>query len=161
MGESPRVLAGKYLTFKLLGESYGIDVMAVREIVHHMAINELTPMPCGICGAIHLRGHIVPVMDLCARCHPAGTLCDKENYIAVVQTALPAGKTATLGLMVDEMQEMVNISGTDIENLAGYAGAMPANRLIGIAHLPGGVTALLNPNGLVRQETWEELRHAA
>jgi purine-binding chemotaxis protein CheW len=59
-----RNLAGKYLTFTLQGQSYGIDVLKVREIIRQVVITAVPQMPTFIRGVINLRGKIIPVMDL-------------------------------------------------------------------------------------------------
>lgn len=57
-------LAGKYLTFILAGDSFGIPVLKVREIIRHTTIRAVPGMPDYVCGVINLRGKIIPVLDL-------------------------------------------------------------------------------------------------
>lgn len=60
-------LAGKYLTFRLHDESYGIDVLKVREIIRLTNITAVPQMPGYMRGVINLRGKIIPVTDLRVR----------------------------------------------------------------------------------------------
>ena len=59
-----RKLAGKYLTFTLQRESYGIEVLKVREIIRLIDITTVPQMPAYVCGVINLRGKIIPVINL-------------------------------------------------------------------------------------------------
>jgi len=83
-------VAGKYLTFNLQAESYGIDVLKVREIIRVTAITAVPQMPAHIRGVINLRGKIIPVMDLRVRFDFPATNAD-QNCIVVVQVKLPDG----------------------------------------------------------------------
>src|SRR5580692_6708405 len=102
-------VAGKYLTFNLQAEAYGIDVLKVREIIRVAAITTVPQMPAHIRGVINLRGKIIPVMDL--RVRFAFTVTSAEqNCIVVVQVTLPDGKSTQMGLIVDGVEEVINIA---------------------------------------------------
>src|SRR5271165_4955010 len=91
-------LSGKYLTFKLQAESYGIDVLKVREIIRLATITAVPQMPAHIRGVINLRGKIIPVMDLRIRFEFAASSAD-QTCIIVVQVRLPDGKATQMGLV--------------------------------------------------------------
>ena len=83
-----RNLAGKYLTFTLQGQSYGIDVLKVREIIRQVVITAVPQMPTFIRGVINLRGKIIPVMDLRLRFGFANVADNDQVCIVVVQVTL-------------------------------------------------------------------------
>jgi purine-binding chemotaxis protein CheW len=56
--------AGKYLTFELANEAYGIEIIKVREIIGMMKITSVPQMPSYVCGVINLRGKVIPVIQL-------------------------------------------------------------------------------------------------
>ena len=140
--------AGKYLTFTLQSESYGIDVLKVREIIRLTSITTVPQMPPHIRGVINLRGKIIPVMDLRLRFGFPVTQTE-QNCIVVVQVKLPDGNTAQMGLVVDGVEEVINISEGDIEATPHFGGQIATNYITGIAKVKGVVKALLNIDEVV------------
>jgi purine-binding chemotaxis protein CheW len=141
-------VAGKYLTFNLQNESYGIDVLKVREIIRVTAITTVPRMPAYVRGVINLRGKIIPVMDLRVR-FDFPVISAEQNCIVVVQVKLPDGKTTQMGLIVDGVEEVINISEGDIEAAPNFGGQITTDYLIGIAKVKGVVKALLNIDEVV------------
>jgi purine-binding chemotaxis protein CheW len=141
-------VTGKYLTFNLQAESYGIDVLKVREIIRVTAITAVPQMPAHIRGVINLRGKIIPVMDLRVRFGFAATNAD-QNCIVVVQVKLPDGKNTQMGLIVDGVEEVINIAEADIEETPNFGGQTATDYLIGIAKVKGIVKSLLNIDEVV------------
>ena len=145
-------VAGKYLTFTLQAESYGIDVLKVREIIRVTAITAVPQMPAHIRGVINLRGKIIPVMDLRVRFAFAATNAE-QNCIVVVQVRLPDGKNTQMGLIVDGVEEVINIAEGDIEETPNFGGQVATDYLIGIAKVKGVVKSLLNIDEVVGTQT--------
>jgi purine-binding chemotaxis protein CheW len=142
-------IAGKYLTFNLESESYGIDVLKVREIIRLAAITAVPQMPAHIRGVINLRGKIIPVMDLRVRFGIAPAESTSQTCIVVVQVKLPSNKAAQMGLIVDGVEEVINLSETDIEETPNFGGSVATECLIGIAKVKGIVKSLLNIDEVV------------
>ncbi|HLP77538.1 MAG TPA: chemotaxis protein CheW [Candidatus Paceibacterota bacterium] len=137
-------LAGKYLTFALQGEFYGIDVLKVREIIRLTQITSVPQMPSYVRGVINLRGKIIPVMDL--RIHfgfPDAASTD-QTCIVVVQVKLPDGKQTQMGLVVDAVEEVVNIAAGEIEETPDFGTAISTNCIMGMAKIKGAVKTLLD-----------------
>ena len=153
-------LAGKYLTFTLQSESYGIAVLKVREIIRHAAITAVPQMPKHIRGVINLRGKIIPVMDLRMRFEFATATNTEQTCIVVVQVKLPDGKATPMGLVVDGVEEVINIGASDIEETPSFGGQICTDYIIGIAKVKGAVKALLDIDGIVGAETLQSLRAA-
>ena len=106
----PPQAAGKYLTFTIQRESYGIDVLKVREIIRLTDITAVPQMPEYVKGVINLRGKIVSVMDLRKRFGEKHTNLTKQNRILVVEHS---GRLA--GLIVDSASEVLKIPAEDVE----------------------------------------------
>src|SRR5580704_11690145 len=141
-------LSGKYLTFNLQAESYGIDVLKVREIIRLAIITPVPQMPAHIRGVINLRGKIIPVMDLRVRFEFAAANTE-QTCIIVAQVKLPDGKTAQMGLVVDGVEEVINIAANDIEETPNFGGQICTDYIIGIAKVKGLVKTLLDIDGIV------------
>jgi len=137
-------LAGKYLTFTLHHESYGIDVLKVREIIRLTSITAVPQMPAHVRGVINLRGKIIPVMDLRLRFgfeEAAGT---EQTCIVVVLVKLPGGKSAQMGLVVDGVEEVVNIAVGEIEETPDFGATVSTECILGMAKIKGAVKTLLD-----------------
>ena len=146
------VLAGKFLTFNLQGESYGIDVLKVREIIREADITAMPQMPPYIRGVINLRGKIIPVMDLRQRFGFVTALGDEHTCIVVVQVKLPGSKITQMGLVVDGVEEVINIAAGDIEETPHFGGLIRADYIIGMAKVGGAIKSLLDIDSVVGVE---------
>jgi purine-binding chemotaxis protein CheW len=142
-------MTGKYLTFKLQAESYGIDVLKVREIIRLTTITLVPQMPAFIRGVINLRGKIIPVMDLRVRFKFASAANTEHACIVVAQVKLPDGKSTQMGLVVDGVEEVINIAAGDIEATPDFGGQINTDYIIGIAKVKGAVKTLLDMDGVV------------
>ncbi len=151
-------LTGKYLTFNLSAESYGIDVLKVREIIRLAVITPVPQMPAHIRGVINLRGKIIPVMDLRVRFEFAAAANTEQTCIIVAQVKLPDGKTAQMGLVVDGVEEVINIAASDIEETPNFGGQICTDYIIGIAKVKGLVKTLLDIDGVVGADTLKSLK---
>lgn len=151
-------LNGKYLTFNLQSESYGIDVLKVREIIRLTTITAVPQMPAHIRGVINLRGKIIPVMDLRIRFEFASVTNTEQTCIVVVQVKLPDGKHTQMGLIVDGVEEVINIADSDIEETPSFGGQICTDYIIGIAKVKGLVKTLLDIDGIVGADTLKNLK---
>jgi purine-binding chemotaxis protein CheW len=147
-----RKLAGKYLTFTLNQESYGVNVLKVREIIRLTTITAVPQMPEYVKGVINLRGKIIPVMDLRLRFGFPGTQNTEQTCIVVVQVKLPDGKATQMGLVVDGVEEVVNIAAADIEDTPEFGMAITVDYLLGMAKIKGVVKTLLNIDRVIGGE---------
>ena len=156
--KSPDSLAGKYLTFSLHHESYGVDVLKVREIIRMTSITAVPQMPDFIRGVLNLRGKIIPVMDLRRRFQFPSQEDNSQTCIVVAQVRLPDGKVTQMGLVVDGVEEVINLSQADIEATPDFGGQICTNYILGIAKVKGAVKALLDIDGVVGSDLLKNLR---
>lgn len=136
--------AGKYLTFLLGAESYGISVLKAREIIRLTAITAMPRMPDYVKGVINLRGKIIPVMDLRTKFGLAQAEAAQRTCIVVVQLTLAAGHQTQMGLVVDDVEEVVNIATSEIEPTPDFGAQLDTRHLLGMAKLKGAVKSLLD-----------------
>ena len=154
-------LAGKYFTFILQHESYGIDVLKVREIIRHATITAVPQVPSHILGVINLRGKIIPVMDLRLRFGFSNVSGLDQTCIVVVQVKLPEGKTVPMGLVVDAVEEVVNLPAADIEETPDFGGQICTDYILGIAKVKGAVKTLLDIDGVVGADALQHVKSLA
>lgn len=142
-------LAGKYLTFTLQNESYGIDVLKIREIIRLTNITTVPQMPPYIRGVINLRGKIIPVMDLRLRFGFQDAASTEQTCIVVVQVKLPDGKNTQMGMVVDGVEEVTNIAAQDIEETPEFGAQVATSYILGMAKIKEVVKTLLDIDRIV------------
>jgi purine-binding chemotaxis protein CheW len=138
-----RAAAGKYLTFVLGRESYGIEVLTIREIIRVTDITSVPQMPEYIKGVINLRGKIIPVIDLRLRFAMGESAYTERTCIVVVEIDGLGGKLH-IGVVVDSVSEVLNIKGTDIEDTPSFGTALNTQYIFGMAKTGGSVKILLD-----------------
>ena len=106
--------ARKFLTFELDGETYGVGIRTVREIIGNMDITPVPQAPGYVRGVVNLRGRIVPVVDLRRRLGIGGDVPASRSCIVVVDTQA-TGARGQAGMIVDAVSEVVAIPEADIE----------------------------------------------
>ena len=153
--------AGKYLTFTLHNESYGIEVLKVREIIRQTTITTVPQMPAYVRGVINLRGKIIPVMDLRLRFGFADAASTEKTCIIVVQVKLPDGKSTQMGLVVDGVEEVANIPAADIEETPDFGGQIATDYIVGMAKIKGAVKTLLDIDGVVGADALKTISMSA
>jgi purine-binding chemotaxis protein CheW len=142
-------LAGKYLTFMLSRECYGIPVLKVREIIRLAAITPVPQMPSEVKGVINLRGKIIPVIDLCVKFGMDHTASTDNACIVVVQVNGPENRQIQLGLMVDGVEEVCQFAAADIEETPEFGATVNTTYILGMAKAKGVVKTLLDIDRVV------------
>ena len=104
-------MAGKYLTFNLAAEAYGLEIMRVREIIQMMDLTRVPRMPDHVKGVINLRGKVIPVVDLRLKINMAEAERTPETCIIVVNIG-----DVEMGIIVDRVSEVIEISAKDIDD---------------------------------------------
>jgi len=131
--------AGKYLTFVLAGEEYGLEILKVREIIGMMPITAVPRTPEFVKGVINLRGKVIPVIDLRLKFGlPAAEQTD-ETCIIVVDVG-----QMEMGVVVDRVSEVLDIAGEDIEDAPSFGAAVQTDFILGMGKSEDKVTILLD-----------------
>jgi purine-binding chemotaxis protein CheW len=107
-------LAGKYMTFKLADEEYGLAILKVREIIGLMDITRVPRSREFIRGVINLRGKVIPVVDLRTKFGMEAAEATDQTVIIVVQYELK-DRLLTMGILVDQVLEVLSIEAGQIE----------------------------------------------
>jgi purine-binding chemotaxis protein CheW len=139
-----RSLAGRYLTFRCGSESYGIRVLSVREIIRQAPITSVPRTPEYVRGVLNLRGRIIPVIDLKQRFGQGVAELGDRTCIVVVQISYASRDTIQMGLIVDAVEEVANISQADVAQTPDFGSNVDTSFLLGMAKVGGAVKALLN-----------------
>ena len=132
-----------YLAFRLAGEVYAIDILRIREIVEYTLPTSVPMMPASVRGVINLRGAVVPVIDLAIRFGQAATGVGKRTCIVIVEVA-HAGATHILGLLVDGVNAVVDISADSIEPPPAFGAGIDAEFIAGMARVDGRFVIILD-----------------
>jgi len=136
-------LAGKYLTFRLVDEEYGLEILKVREIIGMMAITSLPKTPHFVRGVINLRGKVIPVIDLRTKFGMGVAAETAETCIIVVDVSSAIG-AIQIGILVDSVSEVLDIAGEDIEDPPAFGTNVDTAFILGMAKSKGAVKILLN-----------------
>ena len=151
---------GKYLTFSLAGEEYGIGILKIREIIGMMPITSVPETPAFVKGVINLRGKVIPVVDLRLRFGIAEIDYTERTCIIVVEIAGPAG-TVSMGVVVDSVSEVLNIKGADIEDTPSFGPQLNTEYILGMAKVGKGLKILLDIEKALTSTEMETLSRAA
>jgi len=143
---------GKYLTFSLSNESYGVDVLKVREITRFLKITPVPQMPAYVKGVINLRGKVLPVIDLRLKFGLEAAEATERTCIVVVRVTA-GGQDITLGMIVDSVEEVINLNEAEIEETPEFGVKVDTAYLMGMAKVKGAIKTLLDIDKVVSPET--------
>lgn len=137
------IKTGKYLTFILADETYGISILKVKEIIGMMPITSVPRTPDFVKGVINLRGKVIPVIDLRLKFTMDSIPYSERTCIIVVEVDSESG-TVLIGIVVDSVSEVVNIAQEEIEDTPAFGSKLETDYILGMAKMEGGVRILLN-----------------
>jgi purine-binding chemotaxis protein CheW len=135
--------AGKYLTFQLGKEVYGIEILKVQEIIGMMPVTRVPKTPGYVRGVINLRGKVIPVVELRSKFGMETREDTERTCIVVVQVAWSGG-TVTMGLLVDEVSEVLNVAGEQIEAPPSFGSDVDTDFILGMGKVAQKVVMLLD-----------------
>ncbi len=147
---------GRYLTFLLGPESYGVDVLKVQEIIGVMPVTRVPQMPHYVRGVINLRGKILPVIDLRTRFGMEASEDTSRTCIVVAQVVM-ASQRVTMGIVVDEVSEVLDISDEKIECSPAFGTDVKTQFISGMGVLAEKVVMLLDINRVLAFGKMQEL----
>ena len=133
----------KHLTFCLGDEEYGLDILKVQEIIGIMSITRVPRTPKSVRGVINLRGKVIPVVDLREKFELGFVEDTDRTCIVVVQVAGNSGPT-TMGVVVDEVSEVLDIADNEVEETPEFGGEVEAEFVQGIGKVDDRVVMLLD-----------------
>jgi purine-binding chemotaxis protein CheW len=142
-GTAASDLVGKYLTFAIADEEYGVPVLKVREIIKMMEITSVPQVPRHVKGVVNLRGKVIPVVDLRLKFSFADAGYTERTCIIVVEVALASGKVM-MGIVVDAVSEVLTIAADEIEQTPEFGERVTTDFMKGVAKVKGKVKILLD-----------------
>ncbi len=151
---------GKYLTFSLAGEEYGIGILKVKEIIGMMTITVVPQTPSYVKGVINLRGKVIPVVDLRLKFGMEANDYTERTCIIVVEITGATGKILT-GIIVDSVSEVLNIKGGDIEDTPSFGSKLNMDYILGMAKTGGRVKILLEIDNVLNSSEFTDVAAAA
>ena len=154
------IKSGKYLTFKLAEEDYGISLLKVREIIGMMPITSVPRTPAFVKGVINLRGKVIPVTDLRLRFDMPETDYTDRTCIIVVEIQT-ADSTVQMGIVVDAVTEVLPVREEEVEPLPEFGASVDTRYILGMANMEGAVKILLDIDRVLTAEEMAELEKAA
>ncbi|MBP1627915.1 MAG: cheW [Holophagaceae bacterium] len=149
---SPRTAQrNQYLTFNLGGETFAMEIRFIREVIQYGGLTQVPLMPDFIRGVLNLRGAVVPVIDLSVRFHRPPREPTKRTCIVIIEVG-QEDSLATLGVMVDNVSEVLEILGEDIEPAPTFGNNLRSDFIMGVGKVAGKFVILLDVNQVVSIE---------
>jgi purine-binding chemotaxis protein CheW len=153
MLERGRSAGGKFLTFFLAGEEYGIEILSVHEIIGMMPITSVPGTPDYVCGIINLRGKIIPIVDLRSKFGMESKAQTAETCIIVVHV-----QGVEVGVVVDRVSEVLNIAAGEIEPPPSFGRDVNTEYILGIGKSQAKVKILLNIDRVISSDQIVQLQ---
>ncbi len=149
-------LGGKYLTFTLGKEEYGVGILKVREIIGMMEITAVPHTPPYIKGVINLRGRVIPVLELRSKFGLAHQEYDERTCIIVVEVQ-SSTETVQVGMIVDSVSEVLTIPEEDIEPPPAFGtSGLDSSNILGMGKVKGQVKILLDVDRVISQDELQQ-----
>jgi purine-binding chemotaxis protein CheW len=162
MDEAIRTLTmktGKYLTFVLDEEHYGIGILKVKEIIGMMPITSVPGTPDFVRGVINLRGKVIPVTDLRLK-FGMKSICYTDRTCIIVVEIETDNTTIQVGIVVDAVSEVLNIKETNIEDTPAFGIRLNTDYILGMAKMEGAIKILLDIDKALSTEEIESIKQA-
>jgi purine-binding chemotaxis protein CheW len=140
----------QYLSFFLAEEEYAVGILRVREIIELGALTRIPSMPDWIRGVINLRGTVVPVIDLALKLGLRPTPVTKLTCVVIVEASLD-GISRTMGVLVDSVSQVIDLSTQDIESPPTFGTKIRADFLLGVGKIDGKLALLLDIDQVLSQ----------
>ncbi len=154
------IKTGKYLTFSLEKEEYGIGILKVKEIIGMMPITSIPRTPEFVKGVINLRGKVIPVLDLRAK-FDMETIAYTERTCIIVVEIDSEEATILIGIVVDAVCEVLNIREEEVEETPKFGTRLKHDYILGMAKRDGGVKILLNIDRVLSGQEISEIENAS
>lgn len=142
----------RFVTFVLDGSSFGVDILAVREVVAHAELTKVPGAPPFVRGLVNLRGQILTVVDLAVRLGLAPRPRTRESRLVVLKTSGELGRVGgelqtsddPTAILVDRVGDVVEPGPEGIRPPPPNLGGVAAQHLEGVLRTPDGVLGVLD-----------------
>ncbi|KLN63016.1 MULTISPECIES: chemotaxis protein CheW [Vibrio] len=144
----------QWVTFQLEEETYGINVMQVREVLRYTEIAPVPGAPDYVLGIINLRGNVVTVIDTRSRFGlMEGEITDNTRIIVI------ESEHQVIGILVDSVAEVVYLRSSEIDTTPSVGTDESAKFIQGVSNRDGKLLILVDLNKLLTDDEWDEMAH--
>lgn len=150
-GAKPQAAGGQVLTFRLGTESYGVDILRVKEIRGWSAVTRIPRAPAHVLGVLNLRGAIVPIIDLRLR-FALESAQFLPTTVVIVLSLHGAEGTRECGIVVDSVSDVMDLAPESIRPAPDMAGNTDGHFISGLANAGEGIVILLDVDELVARD---------
>ena len=140
---NPDQLAGKYLTFSIGDEDYGLEIIKVREIIGMQEITPVPRTPQFVQGVINLRGKVIPVIDLRLKFELEYKEPDERTCIIVTEVQIK-NNGVLMGTVVDRVNEVIDVKSEELEPAPSFGVSLDTSFILGLAKISDAVKTLLD-----------------
>ena len=146
----------RFLTFKLLGEKYGIDILSIKEIIGYQKTIPVHKTPEYVKGVINLRGQIIPVIDLTLRFGLPEQ--DHTMYTAIIIATIHG---ISIGLIVDEVNEVANVPDDALSNPPEFGSSISVSYLSKMAQIDQNVIMILDLDNIMDSQDVRDIHQSS
>ncbi|MEE3879666.1 chemotaxis protein CheW [Vibrio sp. YYF0003] len=144
----------QWVTFQLEEETYGINVMQVREVLRYTEIAPVPGAPDYVLGIINLRGNVVTVIDTRSRFGLIeGEVTDNTRIIVI------ESERQVIGILVDSVAEVVYLRSSEIDTTPSVGTDESAKFIQGVSNRDGKLLILVDLNKLLTEDEWDDMAH--
>lgn len=148
-------MEGKFLTFCLQEEEYGLGILQVREIIGMLPIRTMPRTPSFVKGVINLRGKVIPVIDLRLKFGLEEAEHTEKTSIIVADIEVPGKGLIHIGIVVDFVSEVINIKADEVEPAPPFGGGLDTDYILGMAKVGRSVKILLDIDRILALENFD------
>jgi purine-binding chemotaxis protein CheW len=159
-GQGAGAVAGKQLTFRLGPEVFGLPILKVQEIIGMMTVTAVPRVPEYVRGVINLRGKVIPVVEL-RRKFLMNPVEDTERTCIIVVEVRSGEHKVTMGILVDEVSEVLEISAGQIEPPPSFGSQVDTRFILGMGKVGDQVVMLLDVEGVLSDGNLTQIAQAA
>ncbi|MDF1642831.1 MAG: chemotaxis protein CheW [Pseudomonadales bacterium] len=149
-GDNDPVL--QWVTFKLDGETYGINVMQVQEVLRHTEIAPVPGAPEYVMGIINLRGNVVTVIDTRHRFGLSSAEVSENTRIVIIEA-----DQHVVGIMVDAVAEVVYLNQSEVDTAPNVGNDETSKFIQGVCNKNDELLILIDLNNMLTDEDWAEM----
>ena len=147
-------LSGKYLTFTLGSEIYGLEILRVQEIIGVISITRVPKSQEHVKGVINLRGKIIPVIDLRLKLGMPEKSYDKKTCFVVVNTEI-SGQETSVGVVVDTVVEVINVQESNLQPPPEFGADIDTSFILAMSKISEDVVTLIDIVKALKEENHE------
>jgi chemotaxis signal transduction protein/ABC-type nitrate/sulfonate/bicarbonate transport system substrate-binding protein/CheY-like chemotaxis protein len=147
---------GKYLSYVMGNQEFGIDILKIKEIIAMIPIRSLPQAPPFVKGVINLRGRVIPVLDLRLKFGMEETEFTERSCIIVLELEFD-GTPAHIGIAVDKVSEVLDIKASEIEATPSFGVDIDTSHLLAMATMEDGVKILLDIDNILSDKEMKAL----